>query len=69
MSELTTEQLTQLYEDWSAMGEKRERERIIKLLQEHLLAIDIFGETYCWICESSPYKGHLIALIKGESNV
>ena len=36
MSELTTEQLTQLYQDWSAMGEKRERERINILLQKIL---------------------------------
>jgi hypothetical protein len=61
MSELTTEQLTQLYQDWSAMGEKREQERIIKLL-EHIVE----HGTECLMCGNDCSAERLIVLVKGK---
>ena len=55
MTELTQAQLDQLYTDWSQLGAERERERIIKLLEDYsdgeLLVIP---------------TGQISALIKGE---
>jgi hypothetical protein len=62
MSELTTEQLTQLYQDWSAMGEKREQERIIKLLESSRQPCDCGDACGQWDAGFD----EAIALIKGE---
>ncbi len=54
MTELTQAQLDQLYVEWSALGAKRERERITRVL-EKVLHFD-----------SEDEKRKLFALITGE---
>ena len=52
MTELTQAQLDQLYTDWSQLGADRERERIIKLIEDNMMGRD------SWL--------DVIELIKGE---
>jgi len=54
------------------LGVKHAEERIIKLLEKHLIENDEGGTGYCQGCDwFNPYavgfEDHLIALIKGEN--
>jgi predicted Zn-dependent protease len=59
MSELNEAQLTQLYEDWTALGAKREQERIIELLES------VYDYPRGWDYDNP--IASVIALIKGEN--
>ena len=48
-------------------GQTTEQKRIIKLLKEHPVGIDITDSPMCDGCWDTDYDKHLIALIKGDN--
>jgi len=67
MTDLNEAQLTQLYENWTALGEKRERERIIKLLEADKRELSPWEPPLSSKVSHNRDINRFIALIKGES--